>query len=500
VRSGLNAWSLASWGAQEYVSISDEIRKILDEHSEASLEYLVEQLSTRFGVARSSVAAYAGAHPFEIVNGFVRLAAGPAEANVRPLHKVRRVYRLPDGGVAFRLTAHRDHLRGSGSVIPKHVAALRGIAPGSSENFVTGTGHQLRIAWTQPQPTMSTVRAILQECGVSVGEDFVVELRGGLALISRVGPETGDPIADIRALTGRSLEPEMTLQDLSEAVDLELLTWDQARAVFENRREPEVASLIGDIERGGSEFRAAGDSDLEVNRYEFSVLDPEPEALTFACVATSLEEAQRKALKAGFASVLLLEVRALQNEELSAYARREIIENPFLGPAWLPLVEALADSVSELRVGQFWALNVMHPLYQMNASEAPYIQAMQEADGSLVAELGSPQLLETLDDHSLAMLELMGWQPPTDEDPINYRRIFEPGWNIRHVAYVALQTLVVGFGIDTRALFVPDGEAANGFDKPQRLDRLSQEDGRMGFGEAYGLKGLHVLWGGSTEE
>ncbi len=499
VRSGISAWSLASWGANEYVSISEEIRKILDEHGEASLEYVTDQISTQFGVARTSVAAYAGAHPYEIVNGFVRLTSGPAEANVRPLHKVRRVYRLPDGGVAFRLTATRDHLRGSGSVIPKHVATLRGIAPGSSEILVTNAGQQVRIAWTQPQPTLSTVRAMLQEIGVGVGEDFVVELRGGLALFSRVGPASGDPLADIRTLIGRSLEPGLTLRDLSEAVDLELLTWDQARAVFENRREPEVAILIGDVGRGGAEFLATTDVAVEVSRYEFSVLDPEPEALTFACVAASLEEAEGKARKAGFSSVLLLEVRPLQNEELSAYARREIIENPFLGPAWLPLVEALADSVSELRVGQFWALNVMHPLYQMDASEAPYIQAIQEADGSLVAELGSPQLLETLDGHALSMLELMGWEPPTIEDPINYRRIFEPGWNIRHVAYVALQTLVVGFGIDTRALFVPDGEAADGFDKPRRLDRLSQEDGRMGFGEAYGLKGLHVLWSDPAE-
>ncbi len=500
VRSGISAWSLASWGANEYVSISEEIRKILDEHGEASLEYVTEQLSTRFGVARTSVSAYASAHPYEIVNGFVRFASGPTHGNMRPLHKIRRVYRLPDGGVAFRLTATRDHLRGSGSVIPKHVAALRGIAPGSFEIFVTNAGQQVRIAWTQPQPTLSTVRAMLQEIGVGVGEDFVVELRGGLALFSRVGPASGDPLTDIRTMIGRSLEPGLTLRDLSEAVDLELLTWDQARAVFENRREPEVASLLGDIERGGAEFLATTDSAVEISRYEFSVLDPDPEALTFACVAASLEEAEGKARKAGFSSVLLLEVRPLQNEELSAYARREIIENPFLGPAWLPLVEALADSVSELRVGQFWALNVMHPLYQMDASEAPYIQAIQEADGSLVAELGSPQLLETLDGHALSMLELMGWEPPTIEDPINYRRIFEPGWNIRHVAYVALQTLVVGFGIDTRALFVPDGEAANGFDKPRRLDRLSQEDGRMGFGEAYGLKGLHVLWSDSPEE
>lgn len=494
VRSGMNAWSLVSWGAKPYVSISDEIRKILDEHAEASIDYVCDQLSTRFGVARTSVLAYAGAHPFAIVNGVVKFAGEPAVGNVRPLHKARRVYRLPDGGVAFRLTAHRDHLRGSGFVIPKHVAVLRGLKPGGSEILVTGTGHHVRLGWSQPQPTMSTVRAVLQEIGVNVGDDFVIELRGGLALISRVPETSGNASADIRALIGRTLESTLTLKDLSEAIDLELLSWSDARAAFENRREPDVAQLISELQRGGPTPEPTTDEpEVDLNRYEFSVQDPVPEALTFACVATTLEAAKERARMAGFTEVLLLEVRPLRDEERNAFARQEIIENPFLGPEWLPLVEALADSVSELHVGDFWTLNVLHTLFQLDASEAPYIQAMQEADGSLNAELGSPQLLASLDEHSLAMLELMGWTPPTDADPINYRRRFEPGWNIRHVAYIALQTLAVGFGIDTKALFIPEGAAANGFDKRGQLDRLSAVNGRMAAGEAYGLKGLHVL-------
>ncbi len=498
VRSGMNAWSLVSWGAKPYVSISDEIRKILDEHAEVSIDYVCDQLSTRFGVARASVIAYAGAHPFAIVNGVVKFAGTPEVGSVRPLHRVRRVYRLPDGGVAFRLTAHRDHLRGSGFVIPKHVAVLRGLKPGDRDIFVTDTGHHVRLGWSQPQPTMSTIRAVLQEIGVSVGDDFVIELRGNLALISRVPEISGHSSADIRARIGRTLESTLTLQDLSEAIDLELLSWSDARGAFENRREPDIALLIAELQRGGpTPEPTADDSSAELSRYEFSVQDPEPEALTFACVAQSLEEAKERARKAGFTELLLLEVRPLRDEERNAFARQEIIENPFLGPEWLPLVEALADSVSELHVGEFWTLNVLHPLFELDASKAPYIQAMQEADGSLNAELGSPQLLALLDVHSLAMLELMGWTPPTEADPVNYRRRFEPGWNIRHVAYIALQTLAVGFGIDTKALFIPAGAAADGFDKRGLLDRLSAEDGRMAAGEAYGLKDLHVLSGDS---
>lgn len=231
--------------------------------------------------------------------------------------------------------------------------------------------------------------------------------------------------------------------------------------------------------------------DAKKQVYFFSVQDPNPECLTFGCVATSLDAATLKASIAGFQDVLLLEVRDLRGSELSQVANEEIVENPFLGPVWLPLVDELAAAVRDLSPGQFFALNWLAREYGYDQNQSPYIQGMQEADGSLHLELGSPQLIASLSDRSKKTMEFMGWNEPDDGIP-NYFRIFEPGWNIRHVAYVALQTLVVAFGIDVTDIIVPGGHGMSKFGRLGLLDRLDESRGLKGL-VGYGLLGLNLL-------
>lgn len=231
--------------------------------------------------------------------------------------------------------------------------------------------------------------------------------------------------------------------------------------------------------------------EAEKQVYYFSVQDPNPECLTFGCVATSLDAATLKASIAGFHDVLLLEVRDLRGTELSRVANEEILENPFLGPVWMPVVEELAAAVGDLKPGQFFILNFLARAFSYNQGASPYIQGMQEADGSLHLELGSPQLVASLDERGKQTMEFMGWNEPDRGIP-NCFRIFEPGWNIRHVAYVALQTLVVAFGIDVTDIIVPGGHGMSKFGKLGLLDRLDEERGLQNL-VGYGLFGLNVL-------
>lgn len=260
-------------------------------------------------------------------------------------------------------------------------------------------------------------------------------------------------------------------------------TWfsENAEHSYKSRPHVPVAILLKD---------SNSTPKVEVKVYSFTIQDNDPESLTFGCTATNLEEAQVKARQAGYREFLLMDVRDPRGVELSDVANLELISNPLLGNEWLPLVTALEAATADLPVGAHWSMDFMGKAYGYQTSDSPYTQAMLEGDGSLHLEIGPTYMVEGRTEDQKQLLAFLGWEAPRDGLP-NYFRIFEPGWNPRYVANVFLQTVSLIFEISTEDLFTFGGTSVKKFDPDGLMDHLSDKDGRLAFGDAWGFWGKH---------
>lgn len=223
--------------------------------------------------------------------------------------------------------------------------------------------------------------------------------------------------------------------------------------------------------------------------FTFYTDDPDPESIVYGCTAATLEEAERMVRAAGYREFTLYEQRALEPHETTGAANARILDNPFLGPEWLPLVETIELLTRKLRMGQFWVLDTYGAAYGHDPYRSPYVQAMHESDGSLHLEVsGRNTEASPLSLQQHGELEFLGWDAPipADFDPNdtdaaerahnatpNSHRIFAPGWNARAVAEFFLETLTVVFEITEKDLF---NFGENLQQDVERLGVLSQID------------------------
>jgi len=236
--------------------------------------------------------------------------------------------------------------------------------------------------------------------------------------------------------------------------------------------------------------KAPSSSHEEMKIYSFTIQDKDPECLTFGCIAPSLEKAQAKARRAGYREFVLMDVRNPTGVELSDVANLELLSNPLLGNEWLPLVSALEAAITDIPVGAVWGMDFMGKAYSYHAADSPYTQAIVEGDGSLHLEIGPTAMLEERTADHKQLLAFLGWEAPSEGLP-NYNRLFEPGWNPRHVATVFLQTVSLILDITTADLFTFSGNGVKQFDPDGLMDHLSEKDGRFKMGEAWGFWGKH---------
>ena len=178
----------------------------------------------------------------------------------------------------------------------------------------------------------------------------------------------------------------------------------------------------------------------------------------------------------------------------------EVLANPFLGPEWLPLIEAIAPNLKVDGVGRTWGLEICTAPYTWGyakdgygGSGTQFLQAINEADGSLHLELGTYALIQSNDQAALKYLEFSGWNAPQEELPIHFR-ILEPGWNPRHALYVALQAMVHLFKVTSNDIFMPMGAAAKTIINDDRFDTGSWHGPFQLAKTAYALKGVHELF------
>jgi hypothetical protein len=203
--------------------------------------------------------------------------------------------------------------------------------------------------------------------------------------------------------------------------------------------------------------------------FTFRVNDLDATVPQFGCTAPTLELALVKAAAAGHDDVWLEAERPLAPDETDDAATARILENPMLGPAWLPLVEAVEHITETLHPGEFWAITT-YPGFDPHP--APWAQAVLDIDGEMHLEV-CPSITDVGDgaDEQYSALAFLGWSDPrmpgvhSEQLPLPYRRL-QPGWNGRSVADVLIEALALACGV------APSDRFSFGELNAERLDRL----------------------------
>lgn len=191
LRLDRNKYGLRRWGGDEYLGIREMIiREIERAGGEASVNTIVENLTSHYDVSENSIRAYAGGPGFERTQrGHIRVAGHePAEPYHprRDVSMTRRCFRSRDGRWWHRVDVNAEHLRGSGSPLPTGFAAHLGMAPGGQLTTSAPSGEVI-ISWHN-QPTIGSIRPVLAEYNASEGDHIFLTVSDGGELLTRYLP------------------------------------------------------------------------------------------------------------------------------------------------------------------------------------------------------------------------------------------------------------------------------------------------------------------------
>jgi hypothetical protein len=176
VRTDRATWALASWGVEAYTSIRDQVARAVDAAGGSlPLDELVQDLTSRFTVAASSVISYSSSGAFEVRDGLVLRRETAQQAPQKSPSDTRRLFRSAHGW-RFRLLVNRDHLRGSGFTVPSGVGTVAKCRPGDAVELPTRLGAQ-NFRWTGNQPNCGTIRRFLDALGTTEGDQVWLEFR-----------------------------------------------------------------------------------------------------------------------------------------------------------------------------------------------------------------------------------------------------------------------------------------------------------------------------------
>jgi hypothetical protein len=257
-RTDLSYFGLKEWGLDEYSSIIEElIAEITRKGGEASAEYLVSCLTSKFSVSATSVRSYL-ASPRFIGTGRGTFRIRAQQESFMPDRKIeltKRCYRLNEGW-AYRITIDEDLLRGSGRPLPSAFAAQMGLTPMKKIELSSQNG-TIPVSWRAQQPTIGSLRSVVEKLGGAIGDYFFVEYLPGstLAFLLRK-KEVIERAAEIERLeleicassvTGRS-EP---LQRIAHALGLDTTASLHAiRRRLETRGEDDLLPLLPQVADG----------------------------------------------------------------------------------------------------------------------------------------------------------------------------------------------------------------------------------------------------------
>lgn len=249
-RIGRERWALTEWGMEEYSSLADWLSRRVGEEPVPLADLLAEAVG--LGVAESSVRAYASTAEFQTVDGLVSRVEDVQEVDVDP-DETPHLYRHGDD-LRLLTTVTHDHLRGSGSGVPRGVAAALGVPMLGKRTLHSPLGEQT-VGMGRTGATVSTIRRFLEAAGIGEGERIwlLFNADGGFD-VQRATRRREDleGVADVLNLTGLDswISPASgdPLQRINEAVGLRADA-PRRRTVsrFRYRRQDDIADRIADL-------------------------------------------------------------------------------------------------------------------------------------------------------------------------------------------------------------------------------------------------------------
>ena len=173
-------------------------------------------------------------------------------------------------------------------------------------------------------------------------------------------------------------------------------------------------------------------------------------------------------------------------------------QNPFLGPAWIPLVRAIRMLLGSPKKNNFH-LTTYGRKYNLSPNTSPYIQATWVTDDHLQLEASGNLICNPpLNDEQLREMEFIGWTAPdvspdeygtqshVGENP-NFVRYFGPEPNLDEIAEFFLTTLTAIYGIQETDYFnFGEGGIPDRVDALGGLVRLEKHAGNPS-GAIFGL-------------
>ncbi|QGU05068.1 exonuclease domain-containing protein [Corynebacterium comes] len=173
-RTGRDRWALRDWGMEEYSSLAEWIGRRV-EGGPVPLDHLLDEAVTTLGVAESSVRLYASSADFQTVDGQVSRAEEIQEVDADPT-ETPGLYRIGED-LVWLTTVTSDHLRGSGSGIPRGVAAALQVQMLDKRTLPSPLGEQT-VSMSRTGATISTIRRFLEAAGISQGERIWLTFSG----------------------------------------------------------------------------------------------------------------------------------------------------------------------------------------------------------------------------------------------------------------------------------------------------------------------------------
>lgn len=168
-RVSKDLWALTDWRLPAYTNIRDAMEQVLRDsiHDSLPVDMLVsEVLALHPDVSGTSVRMYAEWPPFQRDGETVQFWDGTLPPAWTDLTLTPEVHIEADD-LVLDLSVNSEHLRGSGSAIPPQVAISLNVLPGQS---VTPDSGAPMISWRGAQPTMGSIRQLLEQQHLTEGD------------------------------------------------------------------------------------------------------------------------------------------------------------------------------------------------------------------------------------------------------------------------------------------------------------------------------------------
>ncbi|MDO5511422.1 exonuclease domain-containing protein [Corynebacterium sp.] len=244
IRVGRDRWALTDWGLEEYSTLAEWIGQRVETGPVPLPRLLAE--ATTLGVAESSVRLYASSADFQTVDGMVSRAAEIPETDADP-DETPGLYRI-HGNWCLLTTVTHDHLRGSGSGVPRGLAAALEVPALGKRVFASDLGEQT-VANTRTGATVTTIRRFLEAAGIGEGERIWLQFSAdGRFDVHRATPRrAGTGLMEVLNATGLDtwFAADDGLERLNAAIGLDTSA-PRRRTVsrFRHRRQDDIADLI----------------------------------------------------------------------------------------------------------------------------------------------------------------------------------------------------------------------------------------------------------------